>query len=176
MSLHNDQDDVEIQTAGPGINSDARVDSNIEPLECSGHENSVSTVATRTSRISISTKKLCAEIWRRSTRWFIDWWMGELLAIFLSLSAFSALIFVLLKYDGHMLPTLPHNVPLSFIVATLAAVSKSSLLLVVSSAFGQFKWLWISSKKRRLQDLQDFDEASRGPLGAAKLLTSSKGL
>ena len=176
MSLHSSQDDVEIQTADPRPNSDARVDSNIEPLEYSGVKNLMLTVATRSSRRSISTGWLYAEIWRRSTSWFVDWWMGELLAIFLSLCAFGALVFVLLKYDGHMLPTLPHNVSLSFIISTLAAVSKSSLLLVVASAFGQFKWLWISSKQRRLQDLQDFDEASRGPLGAAKLLISKKGL
>ena len=102
--------------------------------------------------------------------------MGELLAIFLSLGAFSTLVFVLHEYDGHMLPTLPYNVSLSFIVSTLATVSKSSLLLVVASAFDQFKWLWISSKQRRLQDLQDFDEVSRGPLGAAKLLASKKAM
>lgn len=161
MSLHSSQDDDEIQIADPRPKSDARLDSNIESLEYLG---------------DISTGWLYKEIWRRSTIWFVDWWMGELLAIFLSLSAFGALVFVLLKYDGQMLPTLPRNVSLSFIVSTLAAVSKSSLLLVVASAFGQFKWLWMLSKQRRLQDLQDFDEASRGPLGAAKLLASRKGL
>lgn len=102
--------------------------------------------------------------------------MGEVLAIFLSLSAFGALVFILRKYDGHMLPTLSHDVSLNFIVSSLAAVSKSSLFFVIAAAFGRFKWLWISSKERRLQDLQDFDEASRGPLGAAKLLISKKGL
>ena len=107
---------------------------------------------------------------------FVDWWMGELLAILLSLVAFGGLCFVLLKYDGQTLPTLPHNVSLTFVVSTLAMISKSSLLLAVASAFGQFKWLWMSSKQPSLQDLQIFDEASRGPLGAAKLLASKKGL
>lgn len=103
--------------------------------------------------------------------------MTELLAILCSLGAFCSLIFILIKYDGQVLSTLPHNIPLNFVVSTLATLSKSSLLLVVASTFGQFKWLWmISSKQSRLQDLQDFDEASRGPLGAAKLLTSKKAL
>jgi hypothetical protein len=99
---------------------------------------------------------------------------GSSWSFFLSVGAFVILVSVLLKYNGQILPVLPHNVPLSFVISTLATLSKSWLLLVVASAFGQFKWLWMTSKQRRLQDLQDFDEASRGPLGAAKLLMSKK--
>lgn len=102
--------------------------------------------------------------------------MGELLAILLSIVAFFTIIVVLRKYDDHTLPTLPYNVPLNLVVSTLATVSKSSLLLAVSSALGQFKWLWMSSQQRRLHNLQVFDEASRGPLGASKLLASRRSL
>ena len=64
--------------------------------------------------------------------------MGELLAILLSINAFFAIVFILRKYDDHTLPRLPRNVPLNFVVSTLATVS---MLLAVASAFGQFKWL-----------------------------------
>ena len=110
--------------------------------------------------------------WARVVILFVDWWIGELLAILLSMIALSAIICVLYMYDGHHQPTLPHNVSLNFIISTLATVSKSSLLFAVASALGQYKWLWMFSKQRRLRDLQVFDDASRGPLGASRLLAS----
>ncbi|KAL8763231.1 MAG: hypothetical protein Q9184_000949 [Pyrenodesmia sp. 2 TL-2023] len=43
----------------------------------------------------------------------------------------------------------------------------------VGSAISQCKWLWYrQAKPRRLQDLQLFDDASRGPWGAIQLLIS----
>ena len=87
-----------------------------------------------------------------------------------------AIVVILRKYDDRGLSTFSHKVPLNFVVSTLATVSKSSLLLTVASALGQFKWLWVSSKHRRLQDLQVFDEASRGPWGASRLLISKRSL
>ena len=137
---------------------------------------SSSTITARKFNRSVSRKSLYVRLWARVTNPFVDWWMGELLAILLSIIAFSTIIVILREFDDHTLPRLPHNIPLSFVVSTLATVSKSSLLFAIASAFGQFKWLWMSSKQRRLQDLQDFDEASRGPLGASKLLISRKGL
>lgn len=119
---------------------------------------------------------LFVDWWARAVNSFVDWWMGELLAILLSIIALLTIIYVLRKYEGHNQPTLPHNIPLNFVISTLAAVSKSSLLFAIASALGQFKWLWMFSKQRRLQDLQIFDDASRGPLGASRLLASRKSL
>lgn len=165
-------DDVEaVQTTPAQPSFDAQLDGDIElaPL--------ASLTETRHLERSISREKFHVKIWTYVINWFYDWWMGELLSMLLSVVAFCSLVAVLLKYDGQTLPTLPHNVSLNFLVSTLATVSKSSLLLVVASALGQFKWLWMmSSKQPRLQDLQDFDEASRGPLGAVQLLTSRNGL
>ena len=98
--------------------------------------------------------------------------MGEVLAILISDLTLLAIVVILRKYNNRPIPRLPHNVLLNFVISTLATVSKSSLLLVVASAIGQFKWLWISDRHRPLRDLQVFDEASRGPLGALKLLAS----
>lgn len=180
ISLHRGYDDVEqVMTSYALPRSDAQKASNVELLEDPSFDNSLqssSTVIARNNKRSTSRAKFLIRLWARFTSSFIDWWMGELLAILLSVIAFFGIIVILCKYDGHTLPRLPYNVPLSFVVSTLATVSKSSLLLAVTSAIGQFKWLWMSSKQRRLQDLQVFDEASRGPLGAAKLLLSRKGL
>ena len=111
---------------------------------------------------STSQKKLYIELFARATNSFVDWWarvtnflvdwwarvinsfvdgwMKELLAILLSFIAFFATIFIFRKDDDHALPTLPHNVPLGFVVPILATVSKNSLFLAVAFGFGQFKW------------------------------------
>lgn len=114
--------------------------------------------------------------WARAVNLFVDWWMGELLAILLSIIAFFAIIYALRKHDGHNLSMLPHHISLNFVISILATVSKTSLLFAVASALGQFKWLWMFSKQRSLQDLQVFDDASRGPLGASRLLASRRSL
>ena len=172
----------EVQTNYGQSVSDAHLDSNIELLGYQDGDNALqspSVTAAGLTKISTSParERLYIRVWTRIRSPFVDWWMTEVLAIFWSLGAFCSLVFILLKYDDQVLSTLSHNIPLNFVVSTLATMSKSSLLLIVASTFGQFKWLWmISSKQGRLQDLQDFDEASRGPLGAAKLLTSRKAL
>lgn len=196
MSFHRSHVNVEkIEIPGTQATFDMYNASSIKPLKYPYYNNSFQSSSAVTAT---NTKNFYAKLWVRVTKslvewwacvmnlvvdwWicitnlFLDWWMGELLAILLSIIAFFAVIIILLKYDDHPLPKLPHNVPLNFVVSTLATVSKSSLLLAVASAFGQFKWLWMSSKQRRLQDLQVFDEASRGPLGAFKLLAFKENL
>ena len=56
------------------------------------------------------------------------------------------------------------------LLSILAAVGKSSLLLPMSSAIGQMKWSYFGKRPRALIDMQRFDEASRGPIGAVSLL------
>ncbi|KAL8719255.1 MAG: hypothetical protein Q9225_003714 [Loekoesia sp. 1 TL-2023] len=179
MSLHRTHGDVEeFRISSALLNPDAQKAPQVEPLEYSSYENSLrssSAVIARNDKRSTSQERLYVKLSACITALFVDWWAGELLANLLSIIAFFAIIIVVHKYDGHPLPRLPHDVTLNFVVSTLATITKSTLLLAVASALGQFKWLWMSSRPRRLQDLQVFDEASRGPLGAAKLLTSRTG-
>jgi hypothetical protein len=51
------------------------------------------------------------------------------------------------------------------------------MLLAVSAAISQFKWLEYqgSGKARSLQDIQVYDSASRGPWGALEMLLYSRG-
>ncbi len=170
---------VELETSHALPRSDAQKASNIELLEVPCNDNSRqcnSAVATANLKRSSSREKLYVKFRISVVSLFVNWWMGELLAILLSTIALLAIVVILRKYNDHPPPALPHNVPLNLVIATLATVSKSSLLLVMASAIGQFKWLWMSSKQRRLQDLQVFDEATRGPLGASKLLASRRAL
>lgn len=196
---HGDVEEGEIFFTPPS--SDVQNASNIELLEYPSDNNSLQSspaVAATHPKKSTSKEKFHVKLWAcvtnlfanwwacvtnlfvdwrvRVIKSFVDWWMEELLAILLSIVALFAIVVILRKYDDQNLPKLPHNVSLNLVVSTLATFSKSWLILAVTSALGQFKWLWMFSKQRRLQDVQVFDEASRGPLGASKLLASRRSL
>ncbi len=109
----------------------------------------------------------------RYERVFTDWWLWEILAVFLSLSSFSALVIVLSVYDGRAVPQL--RISLNAIVSILGTISKTSMMFSITATISQFKWLLFSGKTRQLKDLQLYDDASRGPLGSSALLLSEKG-
>lgn len=188
MSLHRGHgDDVEEVTTSDALSSsDAQRASTIElveypssPAHRLSHDNSLQSSSALTAgnvKRSTSRERRSVNLWARVTNSFVNWWIGELLAILLSIIALLTIIVIHRKYNDPTLPRLPHNFPLSFIISTLATVAKSSLLFAVASAFGQLKWLWISNKQRPLRDLQVLEEAGRGLLGASKLLASGRGL
>lgn len=88
----------------------------------------------------------------------------------LSLTSMAAIVIVLIKYDGRVFPSVPGEISLNAIVATLSTISKTSLIFSVSAVLGQLKWDWFEKQPRQLDELETFDQASRGPLGAMKLL------
>jgi len=84
---------------------------------------------------------------------------------------FAAIGIVLGVYEGHDVPQLPADITLNAVVAILSTVGKSLLIYSVSAAIGQSKWDWYDDgRQRNLEDLETLDEASRGPLGAVKML------
>ena len=174
MSLHCACSDVE------GIKSSyAQEASNVELLRDASfnisHQSSSTVIARRNKRSDPRTK-FHFRLWARVTKLFVDWWMGELLAILISVIALFGIILIRRKYNSHTLSKAALRCFSQSCCLHLGYGFKSSLLLAVASAIGQFKWLWMSSKQRGLQDLQVFDEASRGHLGASKLLVSRRGL
>ena len=112
----------------------------------------------------------------RLTRAHSNWWLDEILGAVASIVTFVIIIAILYSYDQSTIPHLPFRVSLNTVIATIATATKACLLLVAASAISQFKWLWVRDQRRgrRLQDLQIFDAASRGPLGAIKMLCSTR--
>lgn len=90
--------------------------------------------------------------------------------MWLSAISFVVIAIVLKIYDGNTSPELPYDLTLNAIISVLATICKACLIPVVAAAIGQLKWCWFQAKSRKLQDLQSFDDASRGPLGSASLL------
>ena len=111
----------------------------------------------------------------RYERTFTNWWLWEILAVLLSLGTFSALVTVLIVYDGRAVSALPKRISLNAIVSILGTISRTSLMFSVTATLCQLKWLWFSGRTRPLKDLQLYDDASRGPLDSSALLVAKKG-
>lgn len=100
-------------------------------------------------------------------------WLWEISASILSLACMAAVIGVLMYEDGKPLRQwglgdnyLSPNVVVSF----LGTLAKSSCLLAVAEILSQLKWLHFHKNPQNLSDIQLFDDASRGPWGAIKLV------
>ena len=120
-------------------------------------------------------KQACVTFKSRYERIFTNWWLWEILAVFLSLGTFSALVIVLIVYDGRAVPALPKRITLNAIVSILGTISRTSLMFSITATLCQFKWLLFAGRSRQLKDLQLYDDASRGPLGSSALLIAEKG-
>ncbi|KAF1982580.1 hypothetical protein K402DRAFT_466699 [Aulographum hederae CBS 113979] len=96
----------------------------------------------------------------------IRWWFWELFGALLSLLSLLAMVITLRVFDEKPLPEIPLGITLNTIASLLGTLAKTTLLLVATSALSQLKWIWFRKRTRKLQDLQIFDDASRGPYGA----------
>ncbi|KAK8086238.1 hypothetical protein PG994_001212 [Apiospora phragmitis] len=83
------------------------------------------------------------------------WWMFELMACGISTLALAAILVTLGLMDGRPLRTWPMKLTLNSFIAFMSTIAKAA------SSFRQLKWIWFRSKGT-LEDIQKFDEASRG--------------
>ncbi|KAL4767150.1 hypothetical protein BDW60DRAFT_200677 [Aspergillus nidulans var. acristatus] len=75
------------------------------------------------------------------------------------------MVAVLLDTQGTALSTWHLSIAPNTVISILATVSKASLLLPMAESISQLKWLHFN-KVYRLSDLDVYNNASRGPLGA----------
>lgn len=75
-----------------------------------------------------------------------------------------------------MLTSPQHGVTFNFVLGALAQISHAFLVGPLGAALGQLKWSWFwkESRPRRLADFQAYDKASRGVVGAASVLFSTR--
>lgn len=64
---------------------------------------------------------------------------------------------------------------LNTFVSTLSTASKAALMTVVGSFINTGNWVLFSGEARQLYDFELVSEASRGPLGSLRVLTSLRG-
>jgi len=108
-------------------------------------------------------------------RLVMDTWICEIIAMVFSIGCIVAIAFTVGSYNGGPVTALPSGVTLNAFISILSTGARAALFFVVSSSIGQLKWCLLVRRGRRLQDLQVMDEASRGPLGAIKILAKWTG-
>ncbi|KAI1258916.1 hypothetical protein F5Y18DRAFT_433816 [Xylariaceae sp. FL1019] len=96
-------------------------------------------------------------------------WLSEFSSLIASMSSFIVLVALLSHYDQTPLSPWVLGITLNGVIATLTFVSRSCMIMVVESYIGQLKWHWLQ-RPRPLLDLSQFDEASRGGMGAWGML------
>lgn len=99
-----------------------------------------------------------------------DWWLAELLSFGVSLLAVVAIIIILKIYDGQPMSKWPHSITLNSLLAIFTTLAQMGLMIPISEALSQLKWVWFKEAERPLVDFETFDQASRGPVGSIKLL------
>ncbi|EHK15295.1 uncharacterized protein TRIVIDRAFT_228332 [Trichoderma virens Gv29-8] len=110
------------------------------------------------------SKKTAATIYTS----FVRWW-PELLSCTFAIAVFLVLALVLRPYQGKILSSWPLAITINTFVAICMLLIKASLAMIVSNGIGQLKWVWYS-KPRPLEDLQQYDSASRGVVGSLGLM------
>jgi len=127
------------------------------------------------SEVGRSCTTLAAEQVHSSS--IIKWWWMEIGAAILAILTMLVLITVLSVQDGKPLRTWDNGIiTVNTIVAAISTVNRITLMFPVSGAISQAMWIWFARSRRsdgcksKLDDLEIFDEASRGPWGSLLLL------
>ena len=96
-------------------------------------------------------------------------WVWEAASYLLALAALVAIIVTLKTQDRKPLPKWPRLITINSLVSVFTSILKASMIMPIAEGIGELKWLWFS-QPRLLNDMDHFDEASRGPEGSLKLL------
>lgn len=109
-------------------------------------------------------------------RYFVEWWVLEIISWCFSAACMATVIGVLLSYQGRPIPNWPMGLTLNSFISVLSGFARSTLLLPTAEALGQLKWNWFRGGAREMMDFERLDMASRGPWGALVFLARTKRL
>ena len=111
----------------------------------------------------------------RSKNLFMDTWLLELTALAVCVASLGTILVLLACYDNR--PNFHwHKITLNALISIFATLVRNMLAIVVSSALGQFKWIWYFRASKPLPDFSLIDDASRGSWGGLRLLIKTKSL
>jgi hypothetical protein len=111
-----------------------------------------------------------------ATRWFVEWWLFEIISWVFSAVCMAIIFSVLLHYNNRPLPVWKLGLTLNSFISIFSGLSKASLLFPTAEALGQLKWNRFNENSRRMIDFEIIDSASRGPFGSMVLLAKTKGV
>ena len=87
----------------------------------------------------------------------------------ISLISFLAIVVLLRTHEGRPLPEWPFSITINSLVSVFASIMSATMLVSVAECIGQAKWHWFQ-EGRKLSDMDTYDQATRGPWGAVKML------
>lgn len=102
------------------------------------------------------------------------YWEVQIFSVVLAGGLVGAQFAILTRFDLQPVPDWGLPININTLLALLSTIYRGLLITTLSHIISQAKWEWFGRRKDRpLQDLQDFDDGSRGPYGAARLLTAA---
>jgi hypothetical protein len=115
-------------------------------------------------------------------RWVERLWLFEIFALVISTLALLGLVILLQVTNGEKVPnwtirpkhTKAFTVTINSVISIFSTLVKSTVIIPVAACMGELKWLWFNAG-HSLTDIQVFDSAARGPLGAVIMLWSFRG-
>lgn len=101
-------------------------------------------------------------------------WSWEIVSAVFSAACVVAVLVVLKVYQERSLSSwhFVHDITLNTLIALLSTLSRTALIVSVASCLSQLKWIYFLRSPRSLQEMQIFDDASRGPWGSLELIWS----
>lgn len=135
-----------------------------------------------------------ASLPRKIALLFQDWWLWEILSALIAILSSTLIVVILIIFDSSALPDWPsvftvgciilrcspstkteNCVKINSTISFLAVIAKLAITSALGASISQSKWLWYRQEEPRpLTDLQIFEDASKGPLGALALLFGLK--
>lgn len=96
-------------------------------------------------------------------------WLWEICSAFFSIACITAVLVILIETDDTSLSAWKFPIALNALVSTFLTLSKTALMVPVAACISQLKWIHFE-KANRVNELEVFEEASRGPWGSMELL------
>ena len=108
----------------------------------------------------------------RNGRFMLGYWVWEWLACLSSLCCMAAIIAILGARSGRRRSAWsdPYGISPNTAIAILATLAKTSALFAIAQGVSHLKWIYFEQRDHKVSELQVFDDASRGPLGALILV------
>ncbi|KAF3006873.1 hypothetical protein E8E13_010919 [Curvularia kusanoi] len=99
-------------------------------------------------------------------------WQWEFGACAFSVGCLATIVGVLAAYQHRSLAswTFVLGISVNTLIAILSTFSRTALMVPVASCISQLKWIHLVGGSRSLQEMQVFEDASRGPWGSLELI------
>ncbi|KAK8092231.1 uncharacterized protein PG998_015063 [Apiospora kogelbergensis] len=113
-------------------------------------------------------------MWQRAQRFWNQGWGAEAYGAALAVCSLAVIIAVVASSEGKTLPEWPMHLTINALIAVPTQFYPyrhlDTDMGVATLGISQLKWQWFQKSPRLLMELDDFDNASRGPLGSISFL------